>query len=162
MKVVMKVALPTAIKIRDAIRNFHYTGGDCYTSIREGNGWTTHWTSGGCGWCVEIDGFDGFLTFTGSRTSFQAGCGPIGGVTTYGYDKYDPDLCWEGWEWKGSPIEVVEVKSSLPRVCPWKYNPWASDCEVHSWLEEYHQELMEETRLAALEDVGWPIEAALE
>ena len=91
MKIVMKVTLPTAIAIRDAIRNFHYTdGGDCYTSIREGNGWTTHWTTGGSAWCVEIDGFDGFLIFTGSRTSFQSGCA-IGGVTTYGYDKYDPD-----------------------------------------------------------------------
>ena len=52
MKIVMKVTLPTAIAIRDAIRNFHYTdGGDCYTSIREGNGWTTHWTTGGSATC---------------------------------------------------------------------------------------------------------------
>ena len=101
-------------------------------------------------WCVEIDGY---LTFTGSRTSFQAGCA-IGGVTMWpGTD--DPDLCWEGWEWKGKgvevPIQVVEVRSSLPKDCPWKHDPWASDYDVHGWLEEYHQELMEEARVAALE-----------
>ena len=158
MKVIMKVALPTAIAIRDAIRNFHYTdGGDWYTTISEGPGWTTHWTSSSYLWCVEICGFEAFLTFTGSRTSFQAGCA-IGGPQWSRTD--DPGLCLEGWMWNGSPIQVVEVRSSLPKDCPWKHDPWASDYDIHGWLEEYHQELMEEARVAALEDVGWQIEAA--
>ena len=143
MKIVMKLPLAAAIAIRDDIRNFHYTdGGGCYTSISEDPGRTTHWTSGGggwSGWCVEIEGL---LTFTGSRTSFRSGCA-IGGVTP-GPHPYDPDLCWENWVWSGKgvevPVKVVEVRSSLPRVCPWKYNPWAPPNDVHGWLEEWRDE----------------------